>query len=297
MPIYEYRCADCKRRVSLFSTDVSSAGRSTPSAARNCGSVTLSRLVSRVFQLKGEDAQLEDMADPCVWCIDESDPEERGALGAQARSNRWARTWRRLGEMVDRPRRAGGSGRTGSAKALATAMPMGSEFGPTRGRGRGASRKSTGIGSVVHDAAPQTASSMARPRRPAAVGQAANRKAWVRACALQMPRPQKRHTPSAVAPQTQQCTLRKALQSSAAAVPARRSASGRWDRERRPAGGGRGRGSPCRFPAGLAWPSGCGGRSGRRPVPQVAAARSVTGRRPQGFDQDHRVGLVEPSAA
>src|SRR5450631_4213525 len=45
---------------------------------------------------------------------------------------------------------------------------------------------------------------MASPRRPAAVGQAANRNAWVRACVLQMPRPQKRHTPSAVALHTQQ---------------------------------------------------------------------------------------------
>ena len=38
------------------------------------------------------------------------------------------------------------------------------------------------------------------------MGQAANRKACVLACALQMPRPQKLHTPSAVAPHTQQCT-------------------------------------------------------------------------------------------
>src|SRR5207302_3915616 len=51
------------------------------------------------------------------------------------------------------------------------------------------------------------ASSIARPRRPAAVGHAANRKAWVRAWVLQMPRPQKRQTPSAVAPHTQQRTF------------------------------------------------------------------------------------------
>ena len=50
---------------------------------------------------------------------------------------------------------------------------------------------------------------MARPRKPAAVGQAANRNACVRAWVLQMPRPQKRQTPSAVAPQTQQRTLQR----------------------------------------------------------------------------------------
>jgi hypothetical protein len=48
---------------------------------------------------------------------------------------------------------------------------------------------------------------MASPRKPVDVGQAANRKACVRACALQIARPQKRHTPSAVAPHTQQRTL------------------------------------------------------------------------------------------
>jgi putative FmdB family regulatory protein len=102
MPIYEYRCADCKRRVSLFYQTFSSAGAATP-VCPNCGSVHLSRLVSRVFQLKGEDAQLEDMADPAAFGdIDESDPKSVA---------RWARKlgqqmgedlgddW---GEMVDR---------------------------------------------------------------------------------------------------------------------------------------------------------------------------------------------------
>src|SRR6266851_9155287 len=102
MPIYEYNCADCKRRVSLFYQTFSAAGAATPSCP-NCGSLHLSRLVSRVFQLKSEDAQLEDMADPSTFGdIDESDPKSVA---------RWARKlgqqmgedlgddW---GEMVDR---------------------------------------------------------------------------------------------------------------------------------------------------------------------------------------------------
>jgi putative FmdB family regulatory protein len=102
MPIYEYRCADCKRRVSLFYQTFSAAGAATP-ICPNCGSPKLSRLVSRVFQLKSEDAQLEDMADPSSFGdIDESDPKSVA---------RWARKlgqqmgedlgddW---GEMVDR---------------------------------------------------------------------------------------------------------------------------------------------------------------------------------------------------
>jgi hypothetical protein len=73
--------------------------------------------------------------------------------------------------------------------------------------GEGASRNSRGIGSGRGWHTPhQIASSIPRPRRPAAVGQAANRNAWVRAWVLQIPRPQKRQTPSAVAPQTQHRT-------------------------------------------------------------------------------------------
>jgi len=102
MPIYEYRCADCKRRVSVYFQTFSAASNATPKC-EYCGSTNLSRLVSRVFQLKSEDAQLEDMADPSSFGdLDENDPKSVA---------RWARKlgqqmgedlgddW---GEMVDR---------------------------------------------------------------------------------------------------------------------------------------------------------------------------------------------------
>jgi putative FmdB family regulatory protein len=102
MPIYEYTCADCHRRVSLFYQTFSSAAAAVPSCP-NCGSLNLTRLVSRVFQLKSEDAQLDDLADPSSFGdLDENDPRSVA---------RWARKlgdqmgedlgddW---GEMVDR---------------------------------------------------------------------------------------------------------------------------------------------------------------------------------------------------
>jgi putative FmdB family regulatory protein len=102
MPIYEYHCTDCKRRVSLFYQTFSAAGAATP-VCPNCGSAHLSRLVSRVFQLKSDDAQLEEMADPSsLGDIDESDPKSvaRGArkLGQQMGED-LGDDW---GEMVDR---------------------------------------------------------------------------------------------------------------------------------------------------------------------------------------------------
>jgi putative FmdB family regulatory protein len=88
MPIYEYRCADCKRRDSHFYQTFSSASAATPTCS-HCGSANLSRLVSRVFQLRSEDAQLDDLADPSSFGdLDESDPKSVA---------RWAR---KLGQQM-----------------------------------------------------------------------------------------------------------------------------------------------------------------------------------------------------
>ena len=88
MPIYEYRCADCKRRVSHFYQTFSSAAAASP-VCTHCGSAKLSRLVSRVFQLKSEDSQLDDLADPSSFGdLDESDPKSVA---------RWAR---KLGQQM-----------------------------------------------------------------------------------------------------------------------------------------------------------------------------------------------------
>jgi putative FmdB family regulatory protein len=88
MPIYEYRCADCRRRSSLFYQTFSAAASATPTC-EHCGSGNVARLVSRVFQLKSEDAQLEDLADPSSFGdLDENDPKSVA---------RWAR---KLGQQM-----------------------------------------------------------------------------------------------------------------------------------------------------------------------------------------------------
>ncbi len=75
MPIYEYRCGDCKRRVSLYYQTFSGAASATPTCP-HCQSANLSRLVSRVFQAKSEDARLDDLADPSAFGdLDENDPK------------------------------------------------------------------------------------------------------------------------------------------------------------------------------------------------------------------------------
>jgi putative FmdB family regulatory protein len=73
MPIYEYRCADCKRRVSVFFRSFSAA---TEPRCPICNGTRLTRLVSRVATVKSEDARLEALSDPSNFGdVDENDPK------------------------------------------------------------------------------------------------------------------------------------------------------------------------------------------------------------------------------
>ena len=72
MPIYEYECHDCKRRVSLLILRPSTAA--APSCPR-CGGSSLERLMSRFATPKSEEARLESLGDPSTMGdLDENDP-------------------------------------------------------------------------------------------------------------------------------------------------------------------------------------------------------------------------------
>ncbi|HSB40233.1 MAG TPA: zinc ribbon domain-containing protein [Methylomirabilota bacterium] len=72
MPIYEYECQGCRRRVSLLIRSLSAA--EAPRCPR-CGSAALSRLMSRFTTAKSEDARLDSLADPTGYGdLDENDP-------------------------------------------------------------------------------------------------------------------------------------------------------------------------------------------------------------------------------
>ncbi len=73
MPIYEYRCADCKKRVNIFFRSFSVISEPT---CPNCGGTKLTRLVSRIATVKSEETRLEAMADPANFGdVDENDPK------------------------------------------------------------------------------------------------------------------------------------------------------------------------------------------------------------------------------
>jgi putative FmdB family regulatory protein len=74
MPIYEYRCQDCRRRVSIFYRSFSDI-QDNPACPR-CGGVHLSRLISRVAVVRSEDSRLDDLSDPSMLDgLDEEDPK------------------------------------------------------------------------------------------------------------------------------------------------------------------------------------------------------------------------------
>jgi putative FmdB family regulatory protein len=74
MPIYEYRCHDCRRRVSLFFRSFSDV-KDEPTCPR-CGGTHLARIVSRVSVVRSEDSRMDDLADPSMMAdLDEDDPK------------------------------------------------------------------------------------------------------------------------------------------------------------------------------------------------------------------------------
>ncbi len=56
MPLYEYRCFDCKKRSTIL---VLSLVNQTPAACSHCASVRVERILSRFASPKSEEARLD----------------------------------------------------------------------------------------------------------------------------------------------------------------------------------------------------------------------------------------------
>ncbi len=75
MPIYEYQCQHCGKRVSLFIRSFAAAREARPRCPK-CQSEDLRRLVSRVSVVGSEESHLENLADPSsLGDVDENDPK------------------------------------------------------------------------------------------------------------------------------------------------------------------------------------------------------------------------------
>ena len=73
MPLFEYRCLDCKKRSTIL---VLSLAHQTPASCSHCASTRVERILSRFASPKSEEARLEALADSSNLAgLDENDPQ------------------------------------------------------------------------------------------------------------------------------------------------------------------------------------------------------------------------------
>jgi putative FmdB family regulatory protein len=73
MPIYEYRCEPCRRRVQVLTLRVSEA---PDPVCDRCGNRDLRRLMSRFAVARSEESRLDALSDPAQLSgLDENDPK------------------------------------------------------------------------------------------------------------------------------------------------------------------------------------------------------------------------------
>ena len=78
MPIYEYRCQSCNRKISVFFKSFSEVGEASCS---HCGSVDLTRLMSRFTVIKGWGDFMKDMPSGDMMSdFDEDDPRSAAEM-------------------------------------------------------------------------------------------------------------------------------------------------------------------------------------------------------------------------
>jgi putative FmdB family regulatory protein len=99
MPIYEYKCSDCNRRVSLFFPSFSAAESRTAAGENRCPrceGANLTRLMSRVYSVRSGGSDEDDLMggdDALLGGLNEDDPREVA---------RWARRMKdNIGEDLD----------------------------------------------------------------------------------------------------------------------------------------------------------------------------------------------------
>ena len=100
MPIYEFRCNACKKRVSVFRRSMTS---STPAVCPNCGADDLTKLVSRFAVVRTEDQRLDSLDDDSLLSgVDEDDPRSVAAFARKMQAKMGEDVEPEFEEMIDR---------------------------------------------------------------------------------------------------------------------------------------------------------------------------------------------------
>ena len=78
MPIYQYRCLNCKKRFEIYMSYSEYGTR--PVHCTHCASENVLRRIGRVRIAKSEDSRLDDLADPNALAGLEDNPRELGRM-------------------------------------------------------------------------------------------------------------------------------------------------------------------------------------------------------------------------
>jgi putative FmdB family regulatory protein len=120
MPIYEYRCTACRRKVTVLTLRVSEA---VDPVCEHCGSRELTRLLSRFAMVRSEESRLDGLtSDAALDGVDESDPKSMARWMRKMGSELGEDTGNDFDEMVDELEQGGGDdddgGQTGGGGEL-----------------------------------------------------------------------------------------------------------------------------------------------------------------------------------
>jgi len=100
MPIYEYRCNTCDKRVSIFQRHITA---SAAAVCPNCGSADLARLISRFAVVRNEDQMLDSLDDDSLFSgVDENDPRSVAAWARKLQTKMGEEVEPEFEEMIDR---------------------------------------------------------------------------------------------------------------------------------------------------------------------------------------------------
>ena len=102
MPIYEYACLDCRKRVSVFFRSFAEASNEA-AVCPTCGGKRLRRLVSRVAVLKSEESRMDNLADPSLMSgLESEDPRALASFMRKMSSEMGEPIDPEMGEVIDR---------------------------------------------------------------------------------------------------------------------------------------------------------------------------------------------------
>jgi putative FmdB family regulatory protein len=122
MPIYEYGCPTCHRRRSLYFATFSAVEPDPP--CPECKSRGMTRLISNVALLRGEESRLESMADPAGFGdLDEDDPRSVARWARRMKQEMGDELGPEFEEMADQIEAGGLEEEEGGATAGADSDP------------------------------------------------------------------------------------------------------------------------------------------------------------------------------